>query len=119
MTTTITGASGSHVLLQLDGWEESQASRHIVHQLLEADDVALTLRPAAPSQGELTAVFLTLAEAKALKADMAGAATLTLADTDRADLDMTFIVIDSVAAVLEDETRDLGITSFTYLKVTP
>lgn len=119
MTTTITGASGPHVLLQLDGWEESQASRHIVHELLAADDVALTLRPAGPSQGELTAIFATLEEAKALKADMAGAATLTLADTDRTDLNMTFIVIDSAAATLEDETRELGITSFTYLKVTP
>lgn len=119
MTTTITGASGAHILVQLDGWEESQESRHIVHQLLGSGDVAITLRPAAPSQGELTAVFETLEEAKALVADMADADTLSLVDTDRADLNMTFVAISSSTATLEDETRELGIATFTYLKVIP
>lgn len=114
---TITGASGDHHPILLDGYETSQQSRHVVHELLDGESIAITLRPAGPRRGTLRALFATYEEAIALNADLAEAAVLTLEDTDNPAIDMSFIAIDSSTASAEDQTRILGVSTFTYLKV--
>lgn len=115
---TIDGTT-THTPIIVDGFQSSQQSRHVIHELLDSADDAITLRPAASPRGSLSALFASLEEAEACRGELASAAVLTYVDTDNPTTNMSFIAIDTSAAELEDESRELAWVRFTFKKVTP
>lgn len=117
MTTTITGTA-AHVptMFTTYGWRRD--SRSIVHALTNTANTAVTLRAAGRRAGRFGAVFATKATAMALEAELATARTFTLADTDHAEMDMTFMFDGQLELKLDPLTRRNWILSWDFLEVT-
>lgn len=85
----------------VQGYDVAQASRNIVHQLMDGA-VAATLLPASGRQGTLRLFFLDAASAENARKTLAGAGTWTYADTDQAQESMTFVVDGQVRKYQSD-----------------
>lgn len=116
MTTTITGASPHTPTLLITYWWTRQ-SRTLIHPIPGAADGAVTLRPAGLRVGRAGAVFADKSAAMALEAELALAQTLTLADSDHSELDMTFVFDGQLELKLDPATRRNWILSWDYLEV--
>lgn len=102
----------------IDGYEATRESRNVVHVIIGTPEPAVTLRPAGPRRGTLTALFATRADALAAEAILAADDVLTFADPDVPSLSMTFVVDGDVTVGLDDETRALWTVAFSFLEVT-
>ena len=109
MTTTITASTGtpttSTPTLVL-GYETTRAGANITHELISGD-LAVVLRPGRLRSGTLRLFYPSESAAFGAMDMHARRATFTLNDTDRAPVNMTYVVTDGgrVALTLDDETR--------------
>lgn len=80
MSTTIgrtTDATTITPALVLGGWESADEPQTIVHPILGSENVAVTLRPAAPRTGQLRLLFMDSASADAARVFHRAAAVFT------------------------------------------
>lgn len=118
MTISITGASGTIALDLVTGYEARRESRTRVHDVIGRWDPDVTLRPAGPRTGTLSIWCADLDAAAALDALHKAADVLELADTDRPDIDMSYVVDGSIAVAPEIGT-ERWIVSVDYREVLP
>jgi hypothetical protein len=117
MTTTITGADPhTPTLLTTYGW--NRTAGNIIDRLAGNNDLSVALRPAGLRKGRFSAVFNDAAAAIALEAELALAQTLTLADTDQSDLDMSFVLSGQLEIQLDPQTRRNWIVTWDFQEVT-
>lgn len=103
MTTTITkGATTITPALAL-GYRAETESMNVVHRKL-GGGVDVSLAPDSPRTGTLKLLFLTRAEAWAAHALHTSVGTLTLADSDLPQTNMTYVRDGRMEIELDDQT---------------
>lgn len=117
MTTTIT--SGATVITPelVTGWESSNDTYNIVHDILSRPTPDITLRGSTTRAGTLTMLFLTEASCETARALHAGSNVLTLASTEITAANFNYIVSGAVVATLEDDTRRFWTLTVDYREI--
>ncbi len=105
MTTTISSGATTITPELVTGWESSNDTYNIVHDILSRSTPDITLRGATTRSGTLTMLFLTEASCETARALHAGANVLTLASTEITAANFDYIVAGPVVTMLEDVTR--------------
>lgn len=114
MTTTISDGTDTLTATVMDGYNATRQSRTVLHPILGSNAPAVSLREAALRSGTHRLMFQTLTVAEDALAMLGSGYELTLADTDRANVAMTFVVSGDLRLELDDETRDLWVIEFEY-----
>jgi hypothetical protein len=112
---TITAGARVHTPVVIEGAESDSPSRTIVHDTLGGTAV-VTLRPAGPSRGRVSAVFTTEAAARDLESDLRLAQTFTMVRDDLASDVVVFVPQGSVHVQLDTRTY-MWTVSFEYVRV--
>ncbi|QOC24400.1 hypothetical protein IC744_14035 [Microbacterium hominis] len=93
MTTTIT-SGGSAISALITAYESERETRSIVHEILSNSTADITLRPSGLRTGNLTLTFTgpdAEANSAAAEALLAVGSVCSLASTDRATVNMSFV----------------------------
>jgi len=116
VATTISDGTDTLTATIMDGYSAIRAGRNVVRRVLNSNVPAISLRPAALRRGRHRLVFESESVAEDAAAMLASAAELTLADTDRPNVGMTFVVPEGgdIRVELDDETRDAWIVEFDF-----
>jgi hypothetical protein len=101
------------------GYETTQASRNIVHEVLGRPDPDVTLAPAGTRSGTLSLFFLTEADAEAARVLHTAASTFTLTDADRPAMGMVYVTAGAITVTLDDQTRERWTVAVEYREVLP
>lgn len=118
MTTTITRVSDSATSSPdlVLGYATARRSRNVIHDLI-GGDIAVTLVSTAPRSGTLELFYVDEAEAWDALELHTGADTFTIADTDRPDIGMTYVLSGDVGLALDEQTRDHWVVSVAYQEI--
>lgn len=118
MTTTITHNSTTITPLLVLGWESTQDTRNVLHDILGKSSPDVTLRSAKSRTGTLRTLWETAEDAETCRALHAGVGTFTLASTEVVQADMDYVVAGSITVVLDDESVALWTVEIDYQEVT-
>lgn len=100
------------------GWQASQPSRNVVHEIVGKSSPDVTLKPAGLRTGTLELLFLTSAEAETART-MFQSAQSFLIESDETWLDLfRFVVSGSISSALEDTTRNMWTITVDFQEVT-
>lgn len=102
MPATIASAVATLTPLALSDYTADQDGGSILHDILGRTNPDVTLRPAGMRRGTMTLDFASDALAAAARVSLAGAAVWTLTHTERASINMRFIVRRHGRAVAGD-----------------
>lgn len=119
MATTIT--TGTTVITPeiITGWDTSQTSRNVIHEIIGRQDPDVTLQPAATRTGTLEMVFTSASAAETARNAFVNGTTF-LIESDLTWLDgLTVVMNGTITATLEDVTRQLWTISADFQEVTP
>lgn len=119
MTTTIT--TGATVITPeiITGWNTSQDSRNVIHEIIGRQDPDVTLQAAATRTGTLEMVFTSASAAETARQAFVNGTTF-LIESDLTWLDgLTVVMNGSISTALEDVTRELWTISADFQEVTP
>lgn len=100
------------------GYETSRESLNIVHDLI-GGGIAVTLVRPRPRAGTLEFFFTSEADAFDALTKHSRETTFTLADTDRASVNMTYVVDGSTNLALDNATRTRWVVRVGYQEVEP
>lgn len=101
------------------GWDASQSSRNIVHEIIGKASPDVTLKAAGLRTGTLELLFISAADALTARTMLAQALPF-LIESDEAFLDnFRFVVAGTISSALEDTTRNLWTISVDFQEVTP
>jgi hypothetical protein len=114
MATTISDGLETLTATLMTGYAVKRATRNVIHRVLGANAPAVSLREGALRSGTIPLLFESEAIARAAVAMLASDAELTLTDTDRTAIGMTFVVSGDVELELEDETRNAWLVRFDF-----
>lgn len=114
MTTTISDGTTTLTATVMDGYNATRESRTVVRRILGSNAPALSLREAGLRSGTHRLMFASQTVAEAAVAMLGAGVEITLADTDRANVGMTFVVSGNLSIELDDDTRDLWVVEFEY-----
>lgn len=114
--TTITAAGATTIPLLVDGWTESAEGRNIINPVM-GGGVDITLQPASKRNGTFTLVYPDEASAVAAFQMHRQAAVLTLSDSDRPSVGMSYVLAGSLSRSLDDESRDFWLVTVEYQEV--
>lgn len=117
MSSTFTGPGLAAYPLLVTQWNASSSTRHIVHELLGNPIPDVTLQPAGPRTGTMSALFDYEAGAALLYAALRGTDVLTFSDDDTATTGMDFIANGTVTLATDDQNRRFWTVTFEYLEV--
>lgn len=120
MSNIITRGSDTIAPTVIDGFRSERESRNVVHPILGRDEPDVTLRPSNLRTGTLTLGFegpTSEARSKAAEDMLAASGVFTLASTERATAEMSFIIQGTPSRELEDETRDAWIVTLDFQEV--
>lgn len=98
------------------GYETSQESQNIIHDII-GGGIAVTLVRPRPRAGTLELFYLTEADAFEALALHARETTFSLSDTDRPSVAMTYVTDGSIDLGLDDEGRQRWVLSVGYQEV--
>lgn len=114
MPVTITTSTGQTLTPELIlGYEFGSDTNNVLHKIIDGDPV-VTLREAAPRDGDLEFLFVDEAAALNCEKQHKRAATFTLLDTDRPALTMRYFVKDRVEVALDDDTRAVWVVKIPF-----
>jgi len=118
MATTISDGTDTLTPELVDGWEATRAGRTILHTILGSNSPAATVRASAPRTGTLRVVVGTDPSLAAdIEAMLSAGKLLTLASTERAAVNMTFVVSGQVTTSLDSETRSVWLIEAEFQEV--
>lgn len=117
MATTITSGATTITPQLVTGWESTNDTQNIVHDILSRSTPDITLRGSTTRSGTLVMLFLTEAACETARALHTGANVLTLASTQITAANFDYIVAGAVAAALDDETRRYWTLSVDYKQI--
>jgi hypothetical protein len=117
MATTISNADDTLTPLLVEGWQSSRETGTVLHVVLGSNSPAVTVRPARLRTGTLRTLWDDFTVACIVEQALAAGAVWTLADDDRPEIGMTFVVSGAVELELDDETRRIAWVSFEYTEV--
>ena len=117
MSTTVTSGATTITPELVTGWESTNDTFNIVHDILSRSTPDITLRGSTTRSGTLTMLFLTEASCETARALHLGANVLTLASTEITAANFDYVVAGAVAASLEDETRRYWTLSVDYKEI--
>lgn len=98
------------------GYATTRRSRNVIHDLI-GGGIAVTLVATAPRSGTLELFYIDEAAAWAALELHTLADTFTLADTDRPDVGMTYVLSGDVGLSLDEQTRDHWVVTVDYQEV--
>lgn len=114
MSTTISDGTNTLTATVMDGYSATRQSRNVVHRILGSNAPAVSLREASLRSGKHRLMFTSQTVAEDAAAMLGAGVEITLADTDRSNVGMTFVVSGNLSIELDDETRDLWLVEFEY-----
>jgi len=117
MTTTISSGATTITPELVTGWESSNETYNIVHDILSRSTPDITLRGSTTRSGTLTMLFLTEASCETARALHAGANVLTLASTEITAANFDYIVAGPVVTMLENVTRSYWTLTVDYREI--
>lgn len=117
MTTTITSGATTITPQLVTGWESTNDTFNIVHDILSKSTPDITLRGSTTRSGTLTMLFLTETACETARALHVGANVLTLASTAITAANFDYIVSGAITATLEDDTRRYWTLSVDYKEI--
>lgn len=119
MSTTITHSSGTITPDFVDGYEATRAGGTRVHPPIGAVFPDVTHRPASARSGRLVLVFFDEGTAFASYEALSAPETFTLTSTDRASIDMSFVVPEGgdLAITLNRQSRRSWEIAVSYQEV--
>jgi hypothetical protein len=120
MSTIITSGADTLEPTLVTGYASRREARSIVHTILGRENPDVTFRPASLRSGQLELLFT--GESESLDAEQLHATgqTFALISTDRASVEMTYVVADgTIERELDDATRDVWIVRVPFQEVTP
>lgn len=95
------------------GYETARRGRNVFHEIL-GGGTAVSLVPADPRSGTLRLYYPLEADAVASVELHSRGETLTLTETDRDSVDMTYALDGAVGYALDEETRDDWVVTVDY-----
>ena len=117
MSTTITHASSTITPDLIDGFNAARQSANIVHQILGLAEPDVTIRPALLRAGTLRLIFSDETASKDAEDLHATGGIFTLASTERASIDMDYVVSGTVRRYLSPETRNYWVLEVDFQEV--
>src|SRR5690606_6363938 len=118
MATTISNGTDTLTPELVDGWEAAREGRTLLHTILGSNSPAVTLRASAPRTGTLRIVVGTDPSLAAdIEAMLSAGSLLTLASTERAAVNMTFVVSGEVTTSLDGDTRSVWLIEAEFQEV--
>jgi hypothetical protein len=121
MSATITATNGAGTtspLTVLSPWETSRSSRNVIHPLIGGGLVVSLVAP-WPRAGEFEMLYETEAEAFACVQLHAAETSFTLAEPDRPNVAMTYVIDGDIRIRLDEGTLDLWVVTVSYQEVLP
>lgn len=122
MSTLITHGADTITPTQVLGYDTEREAGNIVHPILGRSNPDVTLRPARLRTGTLTLGFHgRTSEADSLTAEAlhATGGVFAVVSTDRATVEMSYVVDGMIRRELDDESRDAWVLSVGFQEVTP
>lgn len=101
----------------ITGWESTQESRTVVHQVIGKSSPDITLKPAGLRNGTLELVFFSSASAVSARAFLSQARKFILATDESWLTEMHFVVSGSLSWTLDEQTQKAWIVSFEFQEV--
>ena len=117
MATTITSGATTITPELVTGWESTNDTYNIVHDILSKNTPEVTLRGSQTRSGTLTMLFLTEASCETARALHTGSNVLTLASTQITAANFQYVVAGNVSTVLDDDTRRYWTLSVDYREI--
>lgn len=120
MATIITHEADTITPTQVLGYRSEREAGNIIHPILGRSNPDVTLRAAALRTGELEIGFQgATAEADSLAAESihATGGIFTVLSTERASVEMTYVVSGRVRRELDDESRDAWVVAVGFQEV--
>lgn len=117
MSSTFTGPALAAYPILVTQWSAASATRHLVHEILGNPVPDITLQPAGPRTGTMSALFDSEDGAALLYAALRGTDVLTFSDDDTATTVMDFIANGTVTLATDDQFRSFWTVTFDYLEV--
>lgn len=98
------------------GYETSQESQNIIHDII-GGGIAVTLVRPRPRSGTLRLFYLTEADANAARLLHTRESSFTLSDTDLPTITMTYVLDGSISPALDDEGRKRWVVEIGYQEI--
>ena len=116
---TISDGTTTVALLLILGWQDSQESANIEHQIIGAAAADYTLHPARARSGTMQIVMDDMVKAWQLRALLTQAKVFTLVNTELPGAGMRFVVSEggNVGVTLDDRTLTRGVVSVDFAEV--
>lgn len=118
MSTTITYGATTLTPTLVLGWESSQDTYNVIHDILGLTIPSVTLRGSKSRSGTLSTLWQTAAQAEACRVLHSAPGVFTLASTEVPQLNMSYVVAGSVTATLDEDSSRLWTVSIDYQEVT-
>ena len=116
---TITSGVLSFTPTLITGWQTSQESRNVVHNIIGRTDPDVTILKAATRNGTLEMLFTSATGAETARGILANGAVFTITDSEFWLDGFDFVITGNLTAALEDTTRDLWTVSCDFVEVIP
>jgi hypothetical protein len=119
MTNTISNGTTSITPTQVLGWDTKQATRHILHDILNKSSHDVTMRLTALRSGTLKLLFTTASDAETARTFHAASNVFTLTSDEVTQVGMTYIVAGNISVTLDSKTLSYWTVSVDFQEVTP
>lgn len=116
-STAAVGATGIVLPLLVTQWNATANTRHIVHDVLGNPWPDITVQPAGPRTGTMSALFDNEADAAALFAMLTGTTVVTFSDDSTSITAMRLLANGSVTIAQDDQDRTKWVVTFAYQEV--
>jgi hypothetical protein len=118
MATTITYNSTTITPKLVLGWETSQDTSNVIHEILGKTSPDVTLRGAKMRTGTLTTLWETATAADTCRTLHSNAGVFTLASTEVSQASMHYVVAGVVTTTLDTESVSVWTVSIDFQEVT-
>ncbi|OII04316.1 carbohydrate binding domain-containing protein [Curtobacterium sp. MCBA15_008] len=98
-------------------WAATSQPRHIVHDVLGTPWPNVTIQPAGPRSGTMSALFDSEDGANDFFTMLRGTNVITFSDTDTYSTAMVFLAQDNITMTPDDQDRRRWVVSFGYMEV--
>lgn len=105
MATTITHNATTITPELVLGWESSQESKNILHDIIGKVSPDVTLKAPSLRNGTLTTFWLDETDAEACRALHSNLGSFTLASDEITQANMTYVTAGTIAMMLDEDTR--------------
>lgn len=117
MSSTFTGPTLAAYPLLVTQWDATSTTRHIVHEILGNPIPDVTLQPAGPRTGTMSALFDYETGAYSLYDALRSVNVLAFSDDDTATTGMDFIANGDITITTDSQNQNYWTVTFPYLEV--